>query len=81
MNKQDLIRKLTSRKFWVAMAGFVTALLIARGAAPDSIERIISVITAIGALITYIFAEGIADSGYKTLHIENYNDSNGEAER
>ena len=29
MTKQDLIRKLTSRKFWVAVAGFVSGLIVA----------------------------------------------------
>ena len=29
MNKEDIIRKLTSRKFWVALIGFITALLVA----------------------------------------------------
>ena len=29
MNKNDIIRKLTSRKFWVAVAGFVSGLIVA----------------------------------------------------
>ena len=28
MTKQDIIRKLTSRKFWVAVAGFVSGLIL-----------------------------------------------------
>ena len=29
MSKDDIIRKLTSRKFWLAVAAFVTELIIA----------------------------------------------------
>ena len=29
MSKEDIIRKLTSRKFWLAVAAFVTELIIA----------------------------------------------------
>ena len=28
MNKNDIIRKLTSRKFWLAMAAFITELIL-----------------------------------------------------
>ena len=31
MTKQDIIRKLTSRKFWVAVVAFITPLLLAFG--------------------------------------------------
>ena len=29
MNKETIIRKITSRKFWIALVAFVTALLTA----------------------------------------------------
>ena len=28
MSKEDIIRKLTSRKFWLAVAAFVTELIV-----------------------------------------------------
>ena len=28
MNKNDIIRKLTSRKFWLAIAAFITELIV-----------------------------------------------------
>ena len=61
MKKEDIIRKLTSRKFWVALIGFITALLIAFNVDSASVEKTTSIIMAGGSLIAYILAEGFAD--------------------
>lgn len=65
MDKKEWIRKLTSRKFWVAVVAFVTALLVAFNVDAGSIERISSIIMSFGALIAYILAEGFADGNNK----------------
>jgi len=65
MSKNDLIRKLTSRKFWVALVAFITALLVAFNVDAGSVERIVSIVMSFGALIAYIFAEGWADASNK----------------
>lgn len=65
MKKEDIIRKLTSRKFWLALIGFVTALLIAFNVDSASVEKITSIIMAGGSLIAYILAEGFADGANK----------------
>lgn len=62
MNKQDLIRKITSRKFWVALVAFVSALLAAFKFAESDIAQITSIIMAGGALIAYILSEGWVDA-------------------
>ena len=59
MNKEDVIRKFTSRKFWACV---VTAVLIYFHVPEDSINQIVAIIMAFGALIAYIFAEGWVDS-------------------
>ena len=61
----DWIRKLTSRKFWIALVGFVTALLIAFKVDAGSIEQVTSIIMSFASLIAYILAEGFADAGNK----------------
>ena len=61
----DWIRKLTSRKFWIALVGFVTALLIAFKVDTGSIEQVTSIIMSFASLIAYILAEGFADAGNK----------------
>lgn len=63
--KVDWIRKLTSRKFWVALVGFVTALLVAFNVDAGSIEQITSIIMSFATLIAYILTEGMVDSSNK----------------
>ena len=55
----DWKRKLTSRKFWAAVAGFVSMLLIYLG--KDG-EEIAALIMAGASLIAYIVGEGLADT-------------------
>lgn len=62
MSKEDLIRKLTSRKFWVALVAFISALLVAFNVSDASIAQVTSIIMAFGSLIAYIFAEAWTDS-------------------
>lgn len=62
MTKEEIIRKITSRKFWACVVAFVTAILIYFHVPEDSINQIVAIIMAFGALIAYIFAEGWVDS-------------------
>ena len=62
MSKDVFIRKITSRKFWLALIGFISALLVAFNIADNEITQITSVIMAFGTLISYIFAEGWIDA-------------------
>lgn len=55
-------RKLTSRKFWLAVIGFVTPLLTAFNVAESDITQITAIIMAGGTLIAYILAEGFTDA-------------------
>lgn len=59
--KIDWKLKLTSRKLWLAVIGFVTALMMAKGAPPETIERVTGVIMAGATVIAYILAEGYID--------------------
>jgi ABC-type uncharacterized transport system permease subunit len=62
MNKQDWIRKLTSRKFWVAIAGFVAGLVAFFKSPTGTPEAITSLIMSFGAVVAYIVGEGLADA-------------------
>ena len=62
MNKQDLIRKLTSRKFWMAVAGFVADLIITFRGDAALAETVSGLIIAGATVIAYVFAEGFADA-------------------
>ena len=65
MTKQDIIRKLTSRKYWVAVVGFITPLLLAFGVAESDVTQIVAIIMAGADVVAYIVAEGLVDAGSK----------------
>lgn len=76
--KIDWKRKLTSRKFWAAVAGFVSMLLIYFGKDAGTAEQIAALIMAGASLIAYMIGEGLADGAkdnnvsYKTeTEVEN----------
>lgn len=54
-------RKLTSRKFWMAVANFVTMLFVYITSGDNSPERTYSLIMAGGTVVAYIVGEGYAD--------------------
>jgi len=59
---EDLKRKLSSRKLWLAVTSFVTSLLILFGTETDTITSVTAMITAFGSVVTYIVAEGYIDA-------------------
>lgn len=61
MNKIDWKQKLSSRKFWAALIGFVTAVLYGIGIAEETVESVTSIIGALAMLVAYILAEGFID--------------------
>lgn len=61
MKKEDLIRKLCSRKFATALIGFITAVLIAFKLDENDIAQITAIIGSFLTLIAYILAEGQTD--------------------
>ena len=58
----DWKRKLASRKFWAALAGFVGAVAVFCGAGESMITEVTAIISAAGVLIAYILGESIIDS-------------------
>lgn len=72
MKKEDLIRKLTSRKFWALLIALVTAIMLYFGAQDSNIQQICAIIGAFGSIVTYMMAEGVADSN----HIEQKGEQN-----
>lgn len=58
----DWKRKLTSRKFWAAVIGFITALLVAFKVPDITVEQVTAVVSAMAVLISYIIGEGMVDA-------------------
>ena len=61
--KIDWKRKLTSRKLWIAVAGFVSGLILAFGGDAENAETISGVILQGTSVIGYMIGEGLADAG------------------
>lgn len=74
MSKEDLIRKVTSRKFWAALIAFVAALLTAFNVPDGSITQTTAVISAFGSLVIYILAEASTDKASLTNSTEDNTD-------
>lgn len=58
----DWKRKLTSRKFWMAVVAFITPLLLAFGVAEDSVTQVVAIVIAGADVLAYIIAEGMVDA-------------------
>lgn len=61
MDNKELIRKLTSRKFWVLLIALVSAVLAFLKFDKGSIEQITTIIMAFGAMISYVLGESYVD--------------------
>lgn len=62
--KIDWRRKLTSRKFWLAIATFVTMLFIYFTGDAEKAEKISALIMAGASVVAYVIGEGLADGGH-----------------
>ena len=65
MNKIDWKRKLTSRKMWAAIAGFVSMLVIAKTNDQNEAAQVAALIMAGASVVAYIVGEGLVDSANK----------------
>ena len=58
----DWKRKLTSRKFWMAIVAFITPLLLAFGVAENDVTEVVAIVMAGADVVAYIIAEGLVDA-------------------
>ena len=65
----DWKRKLTSRKFWLSLATFVSMMVIACGGSQDRPAQIASLIMAGAVVVSYVIGEGMADAAYNAAQI------------
>ena len=59
--KIDWKRKLTSRKFWMAVASFISMLVIAFGGTQEASSQVTAIIIAGATVVAYIIGEGLTD--------------------
>ena len=55
-------QKLSSRKFWVALVGFITSILVAFNVPTLTVEQVTTIVMGGGTLIAYILSEGFIDA-------------------
>lgn len=77
MYNVDWVSKLTSRKFWMAVAGFIGGLIVAFGGSEASSTQVTALIMSGASVIAYILGEGMADAaGAQTIiHTEPPDDA------
>ena len=68
-DKIDWKKKLTSRKFWVALCNFVANLIVAFGGTEEVAVKITAIVMAGATALGYIIAEGLVDASNKEAEI------------
>jgi len=58
----EVIRKLSSRKLWMAIAGVATGIAMALGVNSTDITTVAGAVTALVSVVTYIITEGKVDA-------------------
>lgn len=62
MTFKDFLRKLTSRKLWIAIAGVATGVATALGGEASDIQTVAGAIVALVSAVSYIVVEGKVDA-------------------
>ena len=68
--KIDWARKLSSRKLWIAIAGFVSGLIMVFGGTETMASTVSGVILQGAAVLGSLLADGLADSAHTNDVIE-----------
>lgn len=71
MKREDILRKLGSRKFWACITAVVVSLVAFTKATPETTERVVALVGAIGGLCVYMLSEGMADSKSESESVTN----------
>ena len=66
----NLVRKLTSRKLWLAIAGVITGIAMALGVEGSEITTVAGAVTALVSVVTYIVTEGKVDAESVKVAVE-----------
>ena len=59
---RNIVKKLASRKLWMAVAGIAAGIAMALGADSTEITAVTGAVTALVSAVTYILVEGKVDA-------------------
>ena len=59
---QNFLKKLTSRKFLAALAGWATGLAMVFGVDETTISTVAGAVTTVASVVSYIMSEGMVDA-------------------
>lgn len=62
MKQINWVRKLTSRKLWMAVASFISMMIVTMGGTEDIATQVTALIMAGASVIAYIIGEGLTDA-------------------
>ncbi len=69
MKKINWKRKLTSRKLWVSVCGFVSLIVVAIGGTESEAAQVSAIIMAGATVVGYVIGEGLADASDSVIDI------------
>lgn len=70
--KIDWVKKMTSRKFWMSLASFVSMMIVYCGGSENKGTQTAALIMAGATVIGYVIGEGLADAN--NIKEENENE-------
>ena len=62
MMQIDWKRKLTSRKFWLAVVGLVSGLMLLFKVDGETVDKIAGLIMEFASVVAYLISEGLTDA-------------------
>lgn len=71
----EFIRKISSRKLWVAVAGIATGIAMVLGVSESEISTVSGAVLALISAVTYIVAEGKIDAERVKNAVESTQDA------
>lgn len=71
----NILRKLTSRKLWMAIAGVATGVAMALGIDSTEVGTVAGAVTALVSVVTYIITEGKVDAESVKNAVESVQDA------
>lgn len=75
MTWNDIVRKLTSRKLWLAIAGVATGIAAILGADASEIQTVAGAVVSLVSAVAYIIVEGKVDAAHVAGAIEAVEDA------